>query len=353
MAIVEIQNLSKTYGEKIALRNVDMKVERGDLFAVVGPSGAGKTTLLRLLDLLEEPSSGHIVFDGIDTECSERNRFNLRRRIGMVFQQSVMFSASVYENVAYPLQVRGSKKPIAEQVKEILELVGLQGFECRRAITLSGGEMQRVGLAQALIFKPDLLLLDEPTANLDPRNASIIEQLVAKVNRESGVPVVMATHNISQAQYLASKAAILNEGAIVEIGEAGNIFAAPSRFLASFANYYNIYSGEAEVVEDGLALVDLGNALRIEAMTRKKGKVTVFIRPEEIIVSTSPIQSSARNVLKGTITDISDMSQQVQLRVDARREFVVTITKLSFREMNLNLESRVYLSFKASSVYVL
>src|SRR3972149_2080594 len=165
MPIIHVQNLTKSYGERTTLRNVDLKVDREDFFIVVGPSGAGKTTLLRLLDLLEEPTSGRVFFDGVDTARPEKDKVLLRRQIGMVFQQVNMLNTSVYENVAYPLRIRGVKDKVAEKVDEVLELVGLRGFEKRKALTLSGGEMQRISLAQSLIFDPKLLLLDEPTAN--------------------------------------------------------------------------------------------------------------------------------------------------------------------------------------------
>jgi len=353
MPIIEVQNLTKSYGERTALRNVDLRVDREDFFVVVGPSGAGKTTLLRLLDLLEEPTSGHVFFDGTDTACPEKEKVVLRREIGMVFQRVNMLNTSVYENVAYPLRIRGVRDKIAERVDEVLELVGLRGFEKRKAVTLSGGEMQRVSLAQSLIFDPELLLLDEPTANLDPRNVNIIEGIVSKVNRELRVTVVMATHDIAQTENLASKVAVLREGALAEVGNAKEIFRRPSEFLATFTEPWNVFRGQVHSVQDGLALVDLGDNVRIETATRKRGKVTVFIRPEEITLSASPIQSSARNTLQGRVTEILDLNQQVQLKVDVGKEFAVIITKKSFQDMRLNLESQLYLNFKASSVHVL
>jgi len=352
MVFIETQNLTKKYNEKIALKNINIKIERGEFLALVGPSGSGKTTFLRLLDLLEEPSSGRIIFDGIDTACSEKEKLMLRRRIGMVFQQSIMFNTSVFNNVAYPLKIRDIKNNIAEKVKKTLELVGLRGFEKRNALTLSGGEMQRVSLAQALVFDPELLLLDEPTANLDPKNTSIIEETISKVNKEYGVTVVMATHNLSQAERLALKTAILYEGKLVEVKDAKKTFNEPSDYLAFFANICNVYSGQAYPIEEGLSLIDLGENVKIEALTQKRGNVTIFIKPEEIIVSTKPIQSSARNVLKGKITEIIDLSNQVKIKVDAGKEFTAVLTKKSFKEMNLNLESQVYLSFKASSIRI-
>ncbi|MEM2776796.1 MAG: TOBE domain-containing protein, partial [Candidatus Bathyarchaeia archaeon] len=165
--------------------------------------------------------------------------------------------------------------------------------------------------------------------------------------------VVMATHNISQAERLAFKIAILYEGRIVEVKNAREIFSKPSEFLISFANVWNVYSGKASPLEAGLSLIDLGEGVKIEAITQKKGNVTIFIKPEEIIVSTKPIQSSARNVLKGKIIEIIDLNNQVKIKVDTGKEFTAILTKKSFKEMNLNLESQVYLSFKASSIHVI
>jgi len=353
MALIETEDLTKTYAETVALRNVSVRIEEGDFFAVVGPSGAGKTTLLHLLDLLEEPSNGRILFSGIDTASPDQDRLTLRRQIGIVFQRSIMFNTSVYDNVAYPLRIRGIKNDIDGRVDEALELVGLEGFERRHALTLSGGEAQRVSLAQAMVFQPRLLLLDEPTANLDPRNVSIIESIVSKINHQEQVTVVMATHNIAQAEQLASKVAVLREGVLAEVGDASEVLRKPSELLMSFAASVNAYSGEAHPLDDGLALIDIGDNIRIEAATRKKGKVTVFIRPEEIILSTVPIKSSARNTLKGKVTGITDLTDGVQLKVDAEREFTVIITKKSFNDLRLNLESEVHLNFKATSVRVI
>jgi len=345
--------LTKHYGEKTAIRNVETKIDKGDFLAIVGPSGSGKTTLLRLLDLLEEPSKGQILFDGMDTACSENDRLRLRRRIGMVFQQSIMFNTSVYNNVAYPLRIRNETTDLTRRIKEVLGLVRLAGFEERKATTLSGGEMQRVSLAQALVFEPELLLLDEPTANLDPKNAALIEETVSRINRERRATIVMSTHNMLQAENLASKAAVIREGELAEIGSVSEIFKKPSDFLAGFAKLQNVYSGYVRAIELGLALIDIGGKVTIEVTTQKEGNVTMFIRPEEIIVSTSPIQSSARNMLKGKVIEVVDLNRQVQIKVDTGKEFTAVITRRSFEEMKLNLGSQVYLNFKASSVHVI
>jgi len=351
--LVETLSLSKSYDETEALKNVNVKVSRGEVLAVVGPSGSGKTTLLRLMNLLEVPTSGQIFFDGRDTACSDADRLTLRRRMGMVFQQAVLFNETVHKNVAYPLEIRGYPKEKNDlKVKDALKLVGLSGFEKKRAIALSGGEAQRIALAQAMISEPELLLLDEPTVNLDPRNVSIIESVISKVNREQGTTIILATHNMLQAEQLATKVAVLREGELAQIGDTKEIFRKPSDFLAMFGRVLNVFTGQSQLTEEGTAIIDIGEGFKIEALTTKTGSVTIFIRPEEIIISKTPIVSSARNMLKGKVEEILDLDQSVQLKVDASRQFTVNITKKSYQEMKINLGSDIYLSFKASSVHI-
>lgn len=354
MSLIEVRNLCKEYSGKKALNDVNLRVQSGEIFAVIGPNGAGKTTLLRLLALLDEPSSGTISFDGVTVDYSAKVRLALRRRMGMVFQQTVLFNMSVFDNVAYGLKIRGlDERSTEKKVKETLELVQLVGFERRNALSLSGGEAQRVALAQALVTEPDLLLLDEPTANLDPKNLSIIEEVLSWMNREKKVTLVMTTHNMLQAENLAARVALLLNGKIEGIGTAQEVFGAPSKQLMDFARLENVFSGNSIILEEGTSLIDIGDGVQIEAVVRKSGRVTVFVRPEDIILSEKPIISSARNVFRGKIVGILDMGPLVKLRVDAGKEFVVQITKRSFNDMRLNVGSEAFLTFKASSVQVI
>lgn len=337
------------------MTNVRLTINEGDFYTIVGPSGSGKTTLLRLLDLLEEPTGGQIRYDGVDSDQQESGRLSLRRQIGMVFQDNVMMNSSVYENVAYPLKIRQyHKNEIATKVKKGLEEVGLEDLANRRAVTLSGGEAQRVSLAQALIFEPRLLLLDEPTANLDPRNQGMIERIVSRVNRERKITTIWSTHNVNQAQNLGSKVAILGEGNLIQAGEASEVFRRPSHFIASFMDLWNIFAGTSELLENGLAVIDIGERVKLEATTMKTGSVSAFLSPEDIVISLSRTESSARNVLKGKITETEDLDGRVRVQVAVApgKSFTVFITKRSFRELRLNLDSDVYLSFKASSVLI-
>jgi tungstate transport system ATP-binding protein len=351
MPVVEAQNLFKEYSGRGVLEDISFRVQNGEIFVLVGPNGAGKTTLLRILDLLEEPTKGKFLFDGASTARSAREKAALRRRVSMVFQQTVLFNMSVFDNVAYGLKVRGENgADVEKRVRETLERVQLRGFEHKNALALSGGEAQRVALAQALITEPELLLLDEPTANLDPRNVSIIEEALSRVNRERRTTMIMATHNMFQAEYLAHRVAVFNEGKIEMIGTFRGIFGKPSKFLQGFARLENVFSGVSKLSQEGTSIIDVGEGLRIEATFTKIGDVTFYVPPEDIFLSTSQLVSSARNTFEGRIMQISDFGPVVKLKVKAGKDFTVQITKKSFNEMQLNIDSRVFLTFKASSV---
>jgi len=351
MPLIETQRLCKEYSGKQVLKDINLRVQNEEIFVLIGPNGAGKTTLLRILDLLDEPSSGTVLFNNTPVNYSANAKLALRRRVGMVFQQTVLFNTNVFNNVAYPLKVRGKNGNAAERkVKETLKMVQLDGFESKNALKLSGGEAQRVALAQALVTEPELLLLDEPTANLDPKAVSIIEEALSRVNRERQTTIIMSTHNMFQAQTLAHRAALLLDGRIEKIGTIREIFEVPSKHLASFARLENVFSGVSSIVEEGTSLVDIGGELKLEAAFTKLGKVMVYVSPEDIILSKNPIVSSARNTFKGRVVEVADLGPTVRLKVNAGRVFVAQITKRSFKEMQLNVDSEAFLTFKASSV---
>jgi len=228
--IVRVENLTKTYEDHRALDGVSLEVKKGEIFCVMGHSGAGKTTLLRILALLERPDSGEYVFDGRPVNWSRPGE--LRKQVTMVFQSPVMFNTTVFKNIAYGLRLRGySKAEIERKVREVLSLVRLEGYENRKAKTLSGGEKQRVAIARAIVLEPKLLLMDEPTANLDPTNAAIIEDIVKEITKENGTTIVFSTHNMFQAKRLADRVAHMYAGRIVEVGKTRDIFENPRNEL--------------------------------------------------------------------------------------------------------------------------
>jgi len=352
MILVELRDIMKKYDEAIALNGVNLKIEEGDFLAVVGPNGAGKTTLLKIMAGIEEPTSGEIFYRG--RRIGRKDLEFLRKRCTMVFQRTMLLNTTVYNNIAYGLKIRGlSKSEIQSKVHEVLKLVKLEGFEKIHAKKLSGGQQQRVSLARALVLKPELLLLDEPAANLDPQTIPIIEYVMDHINREEKTTIVMATHNIFQAQRIPKRAALMLNGRVVEVGLIEEVFLKPSVNLASFARSENIFTGTARTINDGTSLIEVNDKVQIQAAFKKTGKTTIFIRPEDIIVSKNPLESSARNTFKGRITEISDQGSIVRLKIDAGEIFTTQITKLSFEKMNLNIGSEIFISFKASSVHLI
>lgn len=350
--IAELRYVSKTFNGITALNNVSLEVNEGEIFALLGPSGSGKTTLLKILALIEKPSSGEVYFN--EERVSDKNLQQMRMQATMIFQKTVVFNTTIYNNVAYGLKLRKiPENKIKEKVNDILKIVKLENFEKRLANRLSGGEQQRVALARALVLGAKLVLLDEPTANLDPRNAAIIEEVISTANRDLGTAIVFATHNIFQARSLPQRIALLKNGRIEQSGTSTEVFSSLSKTLASFAAVENTFAGDAKATEEGTTLIEVGNGIQIETTAQVQGKASVFIDPKEIIISKRRFSSSARNVLKGRITEIVDAGNVVKVKVDAGKPFIVQITKRSLADMNLHLGMEVYLAFKASSVQIL
>jgi len=349
MKLLSLHNIEKRYGETIAVDKVSLTIKRGEILGVVGPNGAGKTTLLKIMALIETPTKGELYYNGI--KIDKNNREKLRRKCTMVFQKTVLFDSTVYDNIAFGLKLRRlPKSEIQSRVQEALKLVKLEGYEKKRAKKLSGGEQQRVSLARAFVLQTELLLLDEPTANLDPKSVSIVEEAVSNVNKHAGTTIVIATHNMFQAQSMTHRTALMVNGRIVEINKTSELFASSIR-LRSFAPLENVFFGVAEPNRDGTTIINVNEDVKIQSALDVSGKVSVFIRPEDIILSRSPVSSSARNVLEGRIVEVSDLGSIVKLRVEVKGlSFMVQITKRSFLEMQLNLGTKVFLTFKASSV---
>ena len=224
--LYHVRNVTKQYGDRNILAVDDLAIQQGEILALVGPSGVGKSTLLRLLNFLEPPTSGVIRFCGGDIGMGRDAPLELRRRVTTVFQRPVLLRHSVEANVGYGLRLRGQRDN-KDAVHAALQEVGLAHLARQSARTLSGGEAQRVALARAMILQPVALLLDEPTANLDPYNVGLIEQIVGRLNREHGTTIVLVTHNVFQAQRLAQRVALMLDGRIVETADTQAFFESP------------------------------------------------------------------------------------------------------------------------------
>ena len=226
-SIYRLKDITKTYNGRRVLQVGELDVRRGEIFALVGPSGAGKSTLLRLLNFLEPPTSGAIRFLDAEYGADSPVPLAVRRRVTTVFQRPILLNRSVQDNVTYGLRLR-NRRGTSKLVKSTLEEVGLGSLASQRARTLSGGEAQRVALARAMVLRPDVLLLDEPTANLDPYNVGLIEKIARQLNREQETTLILVTHNVFQAHRLAHRVALMLEGQIVEVAGVDAFFESPA-----------------------------------------------------------------------------------------------------------------------------
>ncbi len=278
--------------------------------------------------------------------------------MGMVFQKPAVLNATVAENVAFGLKFRGIPgKEIREKVPAALELVGLPHFADRRAVTLSGGEMQRVAIARAMVTGPDVLLLDEPTANLDPVSAELIENLVARINRELHTTIVMATHDLIEGQRLADHIAVIMGGRIVQVGTINDIFYQPAgREIARFVGIDTVLKGEVRSNERGHALVGIGDTV-FEVITpfQPGQRVALYIRPEEVTISLEDgtPRTSVRNQLTGTITKMTPFGPFVRVTVDFGSPLTALITRRSCDDLGIGVGTVVTAGIKASAIHVL
>lgn len=237
--IISFENLSKRYEKKgqifVALDNVTFKVNKGDVYGLIGFSGAGKSTLLRMVNALETPTEGKVFVKGVDlTSLKESKLREIRKDIGMIFQEfNLLETKTVFDNVAIPLVLRHeSKQKIKSRVEELLKFVGLEDKAKALPGELSGGQKQRVGIARALATEPEILLCDEATSALDPDTTESILNLLARVNKELNVTILFVTHTIRVVQKLCNKVAILEHGKLVENGSVIDIFSKPKSTIA-------------------------------------------------------------------------------------------------------------------------
>jgi tungstate transport system ATP-binding protein len=225
-SMYRLQNVVKSYGGSTVLEIAELNVPAGDVLCLLGPTGAGKSTLLRLLAGLEGPTHGGVRFHGDDFNAASLPT-PVRRRITMVHQRPHLLRGTVRFNVEYGLRIRGTANRL-EKVEAILECLGMGSLAGQSAETLSGGQIQLVALARALVIEPEVLLLDEPTANLDPARVSLVENVVRQMRQRDEMTVVWATHNLFQARRVARRVGLLWNGQLVEVGATEQFFQSPA-----------------------------------------------------------------------------------------------------------------------------
>ena len=357
--ILEGRGLRVVYGRQEVLNVSQVEVLEGEVLAIIGPNGAGKSTLLRVLGLLETTTAGTVSYRGQPTSRSGRQGLTIRRRFASVFQEPLLCDTTVRANVALGLRLRG--RPAAEVdagVRLWLDRLGITHLADRKAQTLSGGEAQRTSLARAFAIEPEVLLLDEPFAALDPPTRAEFLSLLQDLLRQAGCTTIFVTHDREEALRLGDRIAVVIDGRVRQIGRPAEVFGRPAtEEVARFVGVETILDGRVTADRDGLLRVAV-NGTTIEALGKARvgEHVLVCLRPEDIVIRLQGergAQESARNRLDGVVHDATRLEAQYRVQINCGTQMVALVTKQSFEEMHLAPGVPVAVTFKASAVHLI
>ena len=277
--LIELKGLTKNFDDQQVLKGIDLKIYENEFLTLLGPSGCGKTTTLRIIAGFDEPSSGEVLFDGVDISKIPP----YKREVNTVFQKYALFPfLNVYDNVAFGLKIKKMDKSLIEhKVKKTLKLVGLEGFDKRDVTKLSGGQQQRVAIARALVNEPKVLLLDEPLGALDAKLRKEMQSELKKIQKEVGITFIFVTHDQEEALSMSDTVVVMHEGIIQQVGTPEDIYNEPeNRFVANFIGESNIV--EAIMVKDLLVSFDGFEFECVDKGFKENECVEVVIRPEDI-----------------------------------------------------------------------
>ena len=356
---IQIDNVSKSYGDINPVKNISLSIYKGELFSLLGRSGCGKTTLLRILAGFEKPTSGRIFIDGIDITDWPA----YERPVNMMFQSYALFPhMTVYQNIAFGLKQDGlAKAAIEDRIKEVLSLVQLSGFDDRKPDQLSGGQKQRVALARSLAKRPKLLLLDEPLAALDKKLREQTQFELVNIQERVGVTFVLVTHDQEEAMTMSTRMAIMDDGKIRQIGVPHDVYEFPnSKYVAEFVGNINLFEGVVVEHELDHVLIESHeiDCLCYAAHTGAVpigSNVTLAIRPEKIMISTlKPVYP--RNWTQGVIKEIAylgDISIYYVLLSSGKTVTATLPNLLRLSDRNFKWDDVVYLFWRSENSLVL
>lgn len=334
--IYNLNNVTKRVDE-FELKMDHCVLEQGGLHVVVGPNGSGKSTFLNLLSLIDQPTTGNIMFNGMAVNSqNSANLVNMRRHISYLTQNPYLFHMSVRDNVGYGLKIRRTpSREIKRRVNDVLALLGISDLADRQAYSLSGGEAQRAALARTFVLDAEVYLLDEPTANIDHNNVYLIEELIRNENRTKNATIVLSTHSREQAYRMSPNVISIIAGRIHDVA------------------YENIFSGTLKVEADGVCSVTIAKNIQLRIAQGKPGNFTAAIDPEDILLSRNEIKSSALNMFPGTISRVEQVNGSLRVFVDAGAMFCAMVTRRSFLDMGMNIGEKVWITFKANAVKII
>ena len=309
---LHLQRIGKRFGTTTVVRDVDLELAKGEFVTLLGPSGCGKTTILRMIAGFEQPTAGTIVVDGVNITHVRPSQ----RQIGMVFQAYALFpNMSVAGNIGFGLKVAGTAREEARaRTAEMLELIGLSGYEKRFPFELSGGQQQRVALARALAPRPRMLLLDEPLSALDAKIRVSLREEIRNIQRTLGITTVFVTHDQEEALSISDRIVVLNGGRIEQVGEPFEIYNRPkSRFVATFVGTLNTLHGKVADAAAKQVVID-GQSVTIPSLPAGAvagDAVALTVRPEAVVIG----RGDSQIVLEGTVEDVSFHGAVIRVRV--------------------------------------
>jgi spermidine/putrescine ABC transporter ATP-binding subunit len=317
---ISLRRITKRYGDERVVDAVSLEIRPGEFFSLLGPSGSGKTTTLMMIAGFADLEEGQILIDGTDIAAEPPQR----RGFGMVFQNYAIFPhLNVFENVAFPLRARRVPGPeIERRVRDALALVRLERFGERFARQLSGGQQQRVAIARAIVFRPKVVLMDEPLGALDKNLRYEMQVEIKDIQRRLGMTVVYVTHDQEEAMNMSDRIGIMNHGRVEQVGPPTQIYERPvSTFIARFLGEANLLSGELREVCDGVATIALPGGVTLRAVAPKPlaagTPVSLFVRPERIaLAETAGPPASALNRAAGRIRRMSFLGNILRYVVD-------------------------------------
>jgi putrescine transport system ATP-binding protein len=357
---IVIEGVNKTFGAFTAVDNVQLRIFKGEMFALVGASGCGKTTLLRMLAGFATPSAGRILIDGVDMTTVPPHE----RPVNMMFQSYALFPhMTVAENVGYGLRRLPLEPAVKlQRVQEALDMVQLGALGKRKPHQLSGGQRQRVALARALIRRPKVLLLDEPLSALDKKLREQTQFELMNIQYQVGITFVFVTHDQDEAMALSTRIAVMNRGQVVQVGTPSEIYEFPqSRFVADFVGTTNLFEGSVRDVQPGLITVH-GAETACDLVVDDVGRfgvgqrVWLAVRPEKIRLSKEPVAAPRVNQLKGTVWELGYLGNRSTYRIKTGTGKIVTVFAQNDRrtsEWTIDWSDEVYLSWEANAAILL
>lgn len=330
-----LKDILKAYDGRAVLSLKSLSLEQGKIISLLGPNGAGKTTLLELLAFLSPPTSGEIWFREERVEFRSKRIITLRRKVSLVQQNPILFSTTVFNNIAFPLKIRKIPRKEREmQVNQLLEIVGMSAFKQVKAHKLSGGETQRVAIAQALACIPEVILLDEPTSSVDIENAGIIERIIKDINLTKGISVLFTTHDMIQASRLSDQTVFVIDGRIAD------------------SIFENIFSGYVENPTNGYGDFVIQNGLKLKVKAGRSGPSRISIDPAGIQICQAESVEAQNNTFRGKLIQLTEERNRIRALVDVGIPINVLIAADAFNTFSLVIGEEVWLTCPPDKIEV-